>query len=225
MLPGTLASRQARFRELRTISSSSASASIDCKKVFCKLACGRYKSNPFDEEVVDKGRSIWREELSTVTPSKNSWPPPPARQPLYLHELGDHARAAGDPDHAVIDTYKHSFCTGIRVGVGCKLPRAPAVFERKVKWASYDDQAGDPMGKDNYISATLAKDALTKQFEAEEVEGKMIVVTDEVAEKEFPNALRRVALAALENPTLPPVASTMPPWGGGQPANGTTRSS
>eukprot|EP00973_Karenia_brevis_P063463 8820144-Karenia_brevis.AAC.1 len=48
-----------------------------------------------------------------------------------------------------------SFRTGVRLGPGCKLPRTPAIFERKVRWRKLDgmDEAVMPASRDNYTSA------------------------------------------------------------------------
>ena len=45
--------------------------------------------------------------------------------------LGGFLEACGDPDHAGITRY----AGGVKIGVGIKMPRTPAVFERKTRWS------------------------------------------------------------------------------------------
>eukprot|EP00973_Karenia_brevis_P024591 3392325-Karenia_brevis.AAC.1 len=78
-----------------------------------------------------------------------------------------------------------SFLTGVRLGPGCKLPRTPAVFERKVRWRKLDgmDEATMPSSRDNYTSAVENVEAVESMFEEDIELGHMRKLTDAEAEK------------------------------------------
>eukprot|EP00972_Heterocapsa_arctica_P072401 10693711-Heterocapsa_arctica.AAC.1 len=64
---------------------------------------------------------------------------------------------------------------GVSLGVDRRLPRTPAIFERKTDWAL--SCAGDEQSKNvwasNYASARLRPDVLLAQFLEDEEEGLM----------------------------------------------------
>ena len=60
-------------------------------------------------------------------------------QPFLLHMASALAEAAGGPDWRTLTTSTWSYLKGVPVGVGVRLPRTPAVFERKCKWRTLDD--------------------------------------------------------------------------------------
>ena len=62
----------------------------------------------------------------------------------------------------------------MRVGVGAKLPRVPAVFERKEKWRRYAEESLDAQTRENYISATQQANVVQEQFLAEAELGAMV---------------------------------------------------
>ena len=62
-----------------------------------------------------------------------------------------------------------SAAKGVRLGErDVKIPRTPAVYERKVKYRRYDeeDRIGEAAWKDNYKSAAENVEAIQKQFDA-----------------------------------------------------------
>ena len=56
-----------------------------------------------------------------------------ARRPFLLHALSQSSKIMGDPDWEVLDQGDFCFAKGVRLGVGCTLPRTPAVFRLKIK--------------------------------------------------------------------------------------------
>ena len=69
------------------------------------------------------------------------------------------ARTIGDPDWRVAASGSWNYTDGVPVGVGVRLPRTPAVLERKLKWRSLDDT--EFMGEAaNYSSAAEVADEL-----------------------------------------------------------------
>ena len=51
--------------------------------------------------------------------------------------------------------------------MGAKLPRVPAVFERKQKWRTHADENSGTGIRDNYISAEQHADVVQEQFQQE----------------------------------------------------------
>eukprot|EP00972_Heterocapsa_arctica_P065095 9610114-Heterocapsa_arctica.AAC.1 len=67
-------------------------------------------------------------------------------------------RLAGDPDDGLADV----MASGVSLGVDRRLPRTPAVFERKTDWAlsCAGDEQSKCMWASNYASARLRLDVL-----------------------------------------------------------------
>eukprot|EP00973_Karenia_brevis_P088241 12235726-Karenia_brevis.AAC.1 len=80
-----------------------------------------------------------------------------------------------------------SFLTGVRLGPGCKLPRTPAVFERKTRWRKLDgmDDVEMPSSRENYSSAIENIAAVEAMFKEDVERGHMRMLSDSEALKEF----------------------------------------
>ena len=85
----------------------------------------------------------------------------------------------------------------MRIGVGAKLPRVPAVFERNEKWRRYAEESLDAQTRENYISATQQADVVQEQFLAEAKLGAMVEMRRVDVEKRFDN-LVIASLDAIE---------------------------
>ena len=83
--------------------------------------------------------------------------------------FGSSLKFIGDPDWRQAAAASWSFARGVPVGVGMKMQRTPAVFERKVTWRSLDDSEFD-LDRGNYKSADQVIAELDKQFKQEELE-------------------------------------------------------
>ena len=94
------------------------------------LASGRVKSDPFPKESTEAMREALWLELSKLGIVANARPGVDRPQTIDVRLLGGFLRAAGDPDWRVMDT----FARGVRIGVGVRMPRTPAVFPPKRKW-------------------------------------------------------------------------------------------
>ena len=81
----------------------------------------------------------------------------------------------------------------------CKLPRTPAVFDRKVKWR-FPESGGNRDGewRRNYPSLELHAPLVQKQLEAEEKEGLMVDTTVGKALEEYGDDLEIASTAAIE---------------------------
>ena len=53
---------------------------------------------------------------------------------LSISLLEEFLRICGDPDASAYCSGKDSFAAGGSLGVNQKMPRTPAVFEKKCKW-------------------------------------------------------------------------------------------
>ena len=78
-------------------------------------------------------------------------------------------RLSGDPDFHVFYSSACFFAKGVSLGVNEKLPRTPAVFERKRKWWDYSgEQEPNESVRCNYPAAGTHADVIEDQFLAEE---------------------------------------------------------
>lgn len=88
----------------------------------------------------------------------------PHRQPFKLALIEEFQRISGDLDFRAFYSGS-SFRHGVAVGVDCKLPRTPAVFEGKVKQKDYTgQQLPDVVLRSNYPTAEENAAALEKTF-------------------------------------------------------------
>ena len=92
-----------------------------------KLATGKTEESPFEEAVVDGLRSWLFEHLGVPAAHRGR----PEGQEMYLGTISFLLKDLGDPDWS----YPLSIAEGVPLGVGRTLPRTPAVFEEKTKWA------------------------------------------------------------------------------------------
>eukprot|EP00973_Karenia_brevis_P084342 11705788-Karenia_brevis.AAC.1 len=92
-----------------------------------------------------------------------------------------------------------SFLTGVRLGPGCKLPRTPAVFERKTRWRKLDgmDDVEMPSSREKYSSAIENVAAVEAMFKEDVELGHMRMLSDSEALKEF-GVFHTAAIGALE---------------------------
>jgi hypothetical protein len=170
----------------------------DVKKVVFTLACGRCKESPFGQDLVQKARAILSDELQRRGESEAKDTPDP-QHTILLRELGMLLRQVGDPDWRILADAENSFLTGVPLGVKERLPRTPAVFERKVKHRKYDDdlEEGHPESRENYKSLDGKVADIEAQFERERGDHMMRLVTDAEARDEYGEDLVTAALGAI----------------------------
>ena len=81
----------------------------------------------------------------------------PACQPFFLAAVEELFRLAGDADIKPFFPSKFAFAKGVRLDVGVKTPRVPAVFEKKTQWRTYREEVslevGREIDRDNCLSA------------------------------------------------------------------------
>ena len=170
-------------------------------KLCLKLACGHCESSPFSVALLRKGRELLAAAVikSGSTFSLNELLEVREIQPFYLRLIGEVLRLMGDPDWNVFFADKRgNFWEGVSVGLGIRMPRTPAVFEKKTKYRRYDDSEFQE-DMNNYTSAAGPAMAavLENQFQEESDLGFMFKMSLEDARREYPR-LRIAAQGAIE---------------------------
>ncbi len=168
--------------------------------LFGKLACGQIESDPFPQsELADLSEyalSLYDGELGGGARPRDRDLPQQIRVRLLQSVLKD----AGDPDWRGMD----QFATGIRLGVGRRMPRTPAVYARKRRWR-IPEQA-DPEGwtgqsfsgiwRDNYRSAKEQRAEVRRQLEEHVSQGLAFKLPPAEAIARYPN-LQVASLGAV----------------------------
>ncbi len=136
--------------------------------LFARLADGAVATDPFPGPVWD---SFLASFVNIVDDGKGSASPRAEDLPqrVRIRLLQEVLRLGGDADVAGME----HFCRGVRIGVGVRLPRTPAVYPRKRRWRSFDEEAhrrweeeadGSTAWQINYRSAQLQKDEIHRQL-------------------------------------------------------------
>ena len=107
-------------------------------------------------------------------------------------------RISGDPDYRAFYSSSVSFAKGVRLGHASRLPRVPAVFEKKTKWRRYAEDADGQILRENYISAKQHAEMVQRQFLAEAELGAMEEMSLESAKAKFGRDLAVASLGAIE---------------------------
>ena len=116
---------------------------LDLRALAMKLAVGCVDSMPFSDELINAGRELLFTALEFAG-SKLPVRERQAGQPFFLAAIEELLRISGDPDSRAYYTSRRSFARGVCVGPGAKLPRVPAVFDKKLKWRQYKEEESEP---------------------------------------------------------------------------------
>jgi hypothetical protein len=135
--------------------------------LFDRMARGSIDDLPFQGAPWDQAQQRFQQVVDGGT---SSTLPRPEDQPqrLRVRLLQSILALADDPDARGME----HFCRGVRIGVGVRMPRTPAVYPRKRKWRLRSDDVGghddDLEGMDawrlNYKSATIHRDEIHRQL-------------------------------------------------------------
>ncbi len=193
-----IAVRAAITRAVLTIDGDDGSG-VD--RLFQTLARGEATESPFSDDLV-LGLAEYATRLFDDDGAGGARPragdvPQPARIRLIQALL----RATGDPDPAGMN----HFAKGVRLGVGVRLPRTPAVYARKAHWrlpeqadADYRDPVStDAIWRDNYRSAKTCLAAIEAQLLDHHQRGLADRVSESDAERLYPG-IRVASLGAVE---------------------------
>ena len=182
---------------------------LDAQLLLAKLACNKCEESPFPVE----STAELRQTVLGYLRSRGHFPDPregDQPQVIGVRLIGALLTDAGDPDAKVMDT----FAQGVRLGIGVRLPRTPAVYGPKKRWkyASQKDPhaAGlcdDPDGvwQLNYKSADVLAPqvlALLRQQAARAVP-QVLELSYAEAEARYGDRLVVASLGALAKKTDP----------------------
>eukprot|EP00969_Alexandrium_andersonii_P085811 3783039-Alexandrium_andersonii.AAC.1 len=125
-----------------------------------RAAAGRIVDNPFGDDAVQRCREEFRGVLAAA--GQSPWKRPEDREQAFeIRLLQALTREAGDPEDALFDWLG----AGVPIGAGTRLPRAPAVFPRKRRWALRTLEEGESgEWRSNYSSAVERPEVLLEQF-------------------------------------------------------------
>ena len=99
----------------------------------------------------------------------------------------------GDPDWAFLE----ELSSGVPLGVGVEMPRTPAVYDPKVKWALDDLGVETEREVENYRSTEGYEERIKELFEEEAGLGWMVEMTDEQARELYGDKLHVAALGVV----------------------------
>ena len=185
---------------------------LNASQLFDELASGKIVGDPFPPEITDSLVDFMY-RISDDDGGGGARPRPGDRpQPVRVRLLQAILRLPGDPDPAVISDY----ATGVRLGVGVKMPRAPAVFARKRRWKYAEQEYADRRDindieatwRDNYKSVQLHVDEVEAQWEDLVKRHLAFKLTPQEAEGRFPR-LQVVSMGAVEKAVEPPKKPTV----------------
>ena len=168
--------------------------------LFGRIATGQLRVSPFSDslrsEIADYAVSLFSDDdEGGAAPRAGD-----LDQPLRVRLIQALQRAVGDPDPQAMD----HFARGIRLGVGVRMPRTPAVYARKTRWRLPEQASADcdrptegaSVWRDNYRSAKLCAEAVAKQLDEHHQRGLSLRLEPAEARRRFPD-LRVSSLGAV----------------------------
>ena len=167
----------------------------DMKRLLLELATGMHKESPFDSELVDEIRV----DLRLVCKQSGHGPGLPEEgdvvQAFEVRLIQGMMRVFGDPDEHMC----HWWARGAWLGSPQRrLPRTPAVFDRKTRWAKIEPVDELHQGWQlNYPSLDEHANLVESQFIQEEREGLMLRTTVGVALAKYGDALNIASTGAI----------------------------
>ncbi len=174
-------------------------ASATAQEVFQQLADGEATEETVPGEVQAE---LYHKALSIFADIRGGAQPRTGDLPMLVHGrlLETILTEGGDPDKRGI---KH-FYQGVRLGVGRKTPRTPAVFAKKTKWnlaeqGTASDLAGQSVQavwRDNYQTVKAHPELILQQLEDHHARGLALRLTPKEAREQYPD-LTVVSLGAV----------------------------
>ncbi len=143
--------------------------------LFSRLADGLVDTDPFPQhdlaDLAEYAMTLYDDEVGGgARPREGDLP-----QVIRVRLLQSILRDAGDPDWKGMT----QFAAGIRLGVGRRMPRTPAVYKRKRRWRipeqadaeGWDGQSVSGVWRDNYRSAKGQRAEVKRQLEEHVAQG------------------------------------------------------
>eukprot|EP00973_Karenia_brevis_P056741 7896129-Karenia_brevis.AAC.1 len=124
---------------------------------------------------------------------------PEGQEAFMWRSIGLHLRLSGDPDWAIFAAKEACFLRGVRLGLDGLMPRTPAVYQRKVKWRTYDEVwDGESISKSYYESVTDNLEAVEGMVREDVSLGRRRLEAECAARAEYGQHLVMAAIGALE---------------------------
>ena len=171
------------------------------------LTAGSFSCSPFPAQATDR----IRHDLASELDHRGCWCTPlpgDLEQPVMVRLLGGFLRACGDPDWQVMQHY----ALGVRIGVGVRLPRTPAVFPRKRRWklpeqcdpeAYLTQKSYEACWCANYKSAAVHLDSVRQMLDTWAEKGEALKLSEATAREQYGNRLMLAALGVMVKGTDP----------------------
>lgn len=205
--PGRWAPKQRRLpedeiaTELRRIFKEGLAESTDdlpggsLKTALAALSAGKVSKSPFPIDIVEKSKTNLRIALKRAGFDSGLPCEGDVCQVTEVRLLQSLLRAFLDPDHHFCEWWAR----GVWIGSPeRRLPRTPAIFERKTKWPVHDaSNSLHGQWKANYPSMTEHERQVLKQFKEEVDDGMMVIMTLEEALETYGESLLLAATGAI----------------------------
>ena len=162
-------------------------------RVVCSLACGKVDTDPLKGADIKAAAAITK--LLGTEGFRRDGKANHQACSIDFELLGELARRMDDPDYRMCELMRE----GVPIGWQQRLPRTPAIYDRKTRWRSHVGEEGDNEGwKANYRSAVEHRGEIEKTFLEQEAEKLMVPIKFKDAKRIYGNRLRVAALGALE---------------------------
>ena len=166
------------------------------KAVLHTIVAGKLERSPFSKELLDRVRDDLRLSLQRHGYGDGLGREGDRVQPFEVRLIQDLLCAFGDPDAYFCEFWAKGVWLGSQAR---KLPRTPAVFDRKVKW-KFSEPSEEHKGEwqTNYSSLREHAATVTVQFLEEEREGLMTQISLREAIERYGEDLVIAATGAIE---------------------------
>lgn len=164
------------------------------RKLAYRVAAGKMVESPIPADLFKKLEEEVEEILKKagVAPTHEE---SDVEQVYDVRRLQAMLKLAGDPDWRILTTYAR----GVPLGPGMKMPRTPAVFQKKRKWALSEEEGGSRKEwNENYASAKEYADVACEKIEGDAAKGRIIYRYLSEAREEYGPNLAVGALGIVE---------------------------
>ena len=188
----------ARWDQLRTSLQNVLRTDLDelgLVRLFSCLATGR--DIHFDNKWPEEMRAILHGWMQKQCGDYTRGPAPlhAEGQPFFLDLMFFLGREMRDPDYQVLLELQ----VGVSAGILEPLPLVPAIFEEQTKWRLVEDPFDLGMESNpNYKSVEGFKEEILKQFGEDELEGRMVEMSERAFRSKYGQNVAISALAVLE---------------------------
>ena len=155
-----------------------------------RLAAKQFTTSPFKEPFVEECIGVLKLAFNLNDKDLEIAP----RQCFRLTALSKILKAFEDPDWF----FPQTLIGGVLIGVDEELPRAPAIYEAKVKWALKDQYDDPEHNRSNYKSMDGFEEKVQALFKEEEALGWMEELTEVEARRRFGERLYVSSLAVVD---------------------------